>query len=183
MTDVEERFLRDFMRELYNQFPDLRPFLIKQSTRTAFSKSLIKHIFTDRFPIEVAARRVRMDGLDVYLKPLEDEDSTPKSSSRAGDMRVTEYNQRGKLLLAYFSDSFEKSGLTDEEASRVAGVPQNSCWWKRSGELRELGLITPMTNDNGDLIRRKGTSGVSRMVCVITDEGRSVAMSLEDSGE
>lgn len=58
------------------------------------------------------------------------------------------------------------NGLTDEEAAEKAGLLRAG-YWKRCGELREDGFISP----NGQT--RVGEAGVSRMVSVITDAGLS----------
>lgn len=56
---------------------------------------------------------------------------------------------------------------TDEEAAEVARL-LHSCYWKRSSELREMGLIEPTG------ATRKGRAGTGRIVCQITDRGKWV---------
>ena len=56
---------------------------------------------------------------------------------------------------------------TDDEAAAAAGL-LNSCYWKRSSELRYLGFIEP----TGQI--RTGRAGVGRIVCQITHEGTRV---------
>lgn len=64
-------------------------------------------------------------------------------------------SQKAKLLAAFKA---APDGLTDEEAAEVAGLLR-SCFWKRCGELREDGVITPTG------AYRMGEAGVQRMVC------------------
>lgn len=66
-------------------------------------------------------------------------------------------------LLEVFAQA--PNGLTDEEAAERAGLLRAG-YWKRCGELREDGFITPTG------ATRLGEAGVSRMVSVITDAGR-----------
>lgn len=56
---------------------------------------------------------------------------------------------------------------TDEEAADRSELLR-SCYWKRAGELRALGLIEA----TGET--RKGSAGTARIVCRITDEGKRV---------
>lgn len=74
--------------------------------------------------------------------------------------------QRDHLLLAYHWCG--DLGFTDEQAAHRAGL-LSGCWWKRCGELRDLGLIKQL---KGEPVR-KGTSGVGRIICEITPEGRA----------
>lgn len=61
------------------------------------------------------------------------------------------------LLHAYWGAG--PAGLTDEQAADRAGVPVRSCWWKRCGELRALGVIV----ETGET--RAGGAGRQRIVC------------------
>lgn len=63
-------------------------------------------------------------------------------------------------------------GWDDWEAFEASDC-QSRCHWKRSSDLRYLGLI----EDTG--VRRKGTSGASRMVCSITYSGEIRLRDLE----
>lgn len=68
------------------------------------------------------------------------------------------------LLLAAYKDAYP-AGLTDEEAAIAAGLPMRSCWWRRCSELREDGIVAPLTQA-GELVTREGTAGAKQMVCV-----------------
>ena len=72
--------------------------------------------------------------------------------------------QKMKLLRAYAYAG--ERGFTDEQAAHYAGL-LGSCFWKRAGELRADGYIA---QPEGDPVRR-GTAGVSRIICVITQDG------------
>lgn len=61
------------------------------------------------------------------------------------------------LLSAYRAAG--AAGLTDEEAARASGVDLLSCWTKRCGELRTMGLIAP----TGET--RISARGRARIVC------------------
>lgn len=73
-------------------------------------------------------------------------------------------NQRQRLLLVFYRAG--DMGLTDEEAAALAGL-DGSCYWKRCGELRTVGLIA-FTGQ-----KRVGRAGVSRNISVITEEGET----------
>lgn len=90
---------------------------------------------------------------------------------------VTPDSQRGRLLLAYLVAG--EAGLTDEEARVSAGIAERSNWWKRCGELRAAGLIEVMQDQFENAVTRVGSSGTSRIVCMITPEGRAVASNFE----
>lgn len=72
--------------------------------------------------------------------------------------------QRDQLLLSYHWCG--DLGFTDEQAAHRAGL-LGTTFWKRCGECRQLGYIAPL---KGNPVR-KGTSGVSRMICQITQDG------------
>lgn len=86
----------------------------------------------------------------------------------AHDVLFRAGTQKTKLLAAY-AIYFE---MTDEEAATQADLLR-STYWKRCGELRDLGLI----EDTGKT--RAGHAGVQRMVCRITDKGHIVLANLE----
>jgi hypothetical protein len=69
------------------------------------------------------------------------------------------------MLLRAYSDAGNR-GFTDEQAAYRSGL-LGSCFWKRCGELRDLGYIK---QPEGEPVR-KGTSGVSRIISVITQDG------------
>lgn len=88
------------------------------------------------------------------------------SIAGATDIAMRAYSQQFKLLREFCLAGID--GLTDEEAAYMATLPRTSCWWKRCGELRQMGLIeaTPA--------RRKGEAGVERIVSVVTGKGMVV---------
>ncbi len=90
------------------------------------------------------------------------------SIAGAADVAKRAGGQKAKLLSAY---SNAPQGLNDEEAAERAGVPMRSCWWKRCGELRVLGLITELKDANGETVTRLSSANVPRIVCVITPLG------------
>lgn len=73
-------------------------------------------------------------------------------------------SQKLRMLAAY--DFAGERGFTDEQAAHYAGL-LGSCFWKRAGELRGMGYIA---QPDGEPVR-KGTAGVSRIICVITQDG------------
>jgi hypothetical protein len=63
--------------------------------------------------------------------------------------------------------------MTDEEAGKMAGLYEvHSCYWKRCGELRQLGLI----EDTGTV--RKSSCGCDVIVSRITKPGRKFLFEL-----
>jgi hypothetical protein len=76
-----------------------------------------------------------------------------------------------KLLKVY--RKFPSSGLTDAEAAKKAGLFETPgvCWWKRSGELREAGLIEYVSGPSGQRITRMGDFGVPVGISVVTPKG------------
>lgn len=88
--------------------------------------------------------------------------SDPQTSKDAAKLRTG--SQKYLLLVEYAA----AEDLTDEEAAIRAGLADKvgCCWWHRSSDLREDGLIEA----TGAV--RVGRTGEERMVCAITDEGR-----------
>lgn len=72
-------------------------------------------------------------------------------------------SQKAKLVEAY--RSVWPRSLTDEEAAMMAGLDQ-TCYWKRCGELREDQVII---NTNKT---RKGSAGVDRILCRFNEESQ-----------
>lgn len=67
-------------------------------------------------------------------------------------------------------------GLTDEQAATMADL-EESCYWKRCGELRADGLIE-FTGET-----RKGRAGVERNISTITIPGRVWIDALRQRGD
>lgn len=95
-------------------------------------------------------------------------------TSVAGAVAVKERapSQKIQLLRAY--DYAGERGFTDEQAAYYAGLLK-SCYWRRCTDLRSLGYIE---QPEGSPVR-KGTSGVSRIICTITTEGVAYLASLK----
>lgn len=109
------------------------------------------------FPFELAS----------FVRPTDPETSRAAAKSRRNKIRWG--SQRYLLLNAYV-----KGNLTDEEAGKASGLyAQRACYWKRCGELRDLGLIC----DSG--MTRTSDSGNEVMVCSITYCGLSVLEAVE----
>lgn len=78
-------------------------------------------------------------------------------------------NQKMRLLIQYRTAGDD--GLTDEQAAQAAGLyGGTTCWWHRCSDLRADYLIEQHAVPQ----ERKGSAGVERMVCVISDAGRAV---------
>lgn len=94
--------------------------------------------------------------------------STDPDTSRQGAASVAYRagSQKHRLLDAYYS----LPDATDEEAAKAAGLNLRSCFWKRSSELREDGLIEPVLV-GGEPLTRRGDAGVERIVCRISRAG------------
>lgn len=61
-------------------------------------------------------------------------------------------------------------GLTDDEAGELAGLDRDT-WGKRGADLRRLGLIEWMREDDGTIMRRRRPNGRSSGVSIITSDG------------
>lgn len=88
-------------------------------------------------------------------------DDWETSVEGARNVALREGTQKRLLLEVYAHGAT----LTDEEAAERAEL-LHTCYWKRCGELRELGYI----EHNGTT--RMGGAGVHRIVCQITPEGQ-----------
>jgi hypothetical protein len=109
------------------------------------------------FPFELAS----------FVRPTDPATSHAAAASRKN--RIRWGSQRHLLLNEYV-----KGNLTDEEAGKASGLyEQRACFWKRCGELRDLGLIC----DSG--MTRTSDSGNEVMVCSITYRGLSVLEAVE----
>lgn len=92
------------------------------------------------------------------------------SKQAAADVSFRAGTQKAKLLLAFVS----ATPLTDEQAAIEAGLSLRSCFWKRCGELRELGLI----EFTGDTV--VGSAGSSVGTSRITAKGKAAAERFTD---
>jgi hypothetical protein len=112
-------------------------------------------------------RQVAQEGKSLSRR---DDPGTSAAGAESVSLRAT--GQKAMLLIEYY-----KAGepLTDEEAAREAGLLDRPgcCWWHRSTDLRKDGLI----RDAGTT-KKSFRTGEERMVCEITDAGRSIAQEL-----
>jgi hypothetical protein len=91
--------------------------------------------------------------------------STSAAGARAVTFRAA--SQKAKLLAVY-----GRFAVTDEEAAARCDL-MHATYWMRCSELRTLGLI----EETGET--RKGTAGTERMVCRITERGRTVLQGIQ----
>lgn len=104
------------------------------------------------FPFELAS----------FVRPTDP--ATSKQAAESRDNRLRWGSQRHKLLVEFYVAG--AAGLTDEEAGKASGLYQSrACFWKRCGELRDLGFIA----DTG--VTRKSSCNHDVGVCVITQSG------------
>jgi hypothetical protein len=101
-----------------------------------------------------------VEALAMPVEALHRNPDRATSVEGAHNVQMRSGTQKVKLLAAY-AIYFE---LTDDEAAAYADLLQ-STYWRRCGELRDLGLI----EDTGKT--RPGRAGVSRMICRITNAG------------
>jgi hypothetical protein len=178
------------MRHLTENFPELQRGLKAQPGRSRILHDVIaagigSAVGRSQPSLEQSVATVMAAGYHVTSQPV---NVTPMRKRTPGTQvaptaenaltSVTADSQRGRLLLAYLEVS--DLGLTDDQAARMAGIGEKSCWWKRCGELRRAGLIEPMVAGDDDTpVMREGESGMLRTVSVITPEGRAVAYGFE----
>jgi hypothetical protein len=113
--------------------------------------------------------------LDIFNEPTNRtrKNDYDTSNQGAADVSFRAKSQKCKLLFAFAKEACRKNkGLTDEEASNAAGLPERCCFWKRCGELRDLGLIE-FTSE-----MRMGGLGSQCGVSKITLEGMRLAVEL-----
>ena len=95
---------------------------------------------------------------------------TSKEAAASRDNRLRWGSQRHRLLCALA----DHGDMTDEEAGKATGLyASRACYWKRCGELRDLGLI-----------RDTGMTRISDcqhwvIVSTITEQGRAALAELE----
>lgn len=114
----------------------------------------------DDFPFELAS----------FVRPTDPETSKAAAESRKNKIR---WGSQRHLLL----EQYKACDLTDEEAGKASGLyDQRACYWKRCGELRDLGLICYA----GENMTRESSSGNQVMVSTITAWGLAVLEGLEE---
>lgn len=99
----------------------------------------------------------------------------PETSKQAG--ALNRENDRRQALLIHAT---HPDGLTDFELAALMGRQQTSAG-KRRGELRDLGLIHPLTIA-GEKITRPAPSGAPARVWTITYDGMQEANRLKANG-
>lgn len=96
----------------------------------------------------------------------------PATSHNAARLLSTGRSQCLAILRAHATVGAQWDGLTDYEAATAADLTgPGTCWWHRCSDLRRLGLIRWMYNDDGTPITRPGVTGRPSGVSIITDEG------------
>ena len=93
------------------------------------------------------------------------------SAAGAKDVKLRAGSQKARLLAAY---SNVWGGLTADEAAGLADIPKGAAYWMRCHELRDMGLIEPVLNSDGQTVTRPGNAGSQQMVCAITEKGKEV---------
>lgn len=95
--------------------------------------------------------------------------NTDPATSHHGAVDVADRapTQKERLLSVYAS---HPSGLTADEAGRLAGLLHTG-YWKRCSDLARDGLIEPLLVD-GHPMHRRGIAGSDQQVRVITRLGR-----------
>lgn len=99
---------------------------------------------------------------------------TSKDAGRAN--KESRAAQRHRLLkAAYYGDHLTGPdlGFNADEACRAAGYDPfgPTCYWHRCGDLRVIGAIAVVKDDDGNDVTRMGERGCKQMVCKITDLG------------
>lgn len=89
---------------------------------------------------------------------------TSKESAKEVQVRAGSY--RAQILAVYITA--QGIALTDVQASRLAKMPDRSCWWKRCSELRQGGYI----EDTGEVFHDPETDK-DVMLCRATEKGFS----------
>lgn len=72
--------------------------------------------------------------------------------------------------------TYPRWGLTDEEAADFCDLDTGmSCWWHRASDLRSMGYIEWLYDNDGILVKRLGKAGRYRGVSRITASGMARA--------
>lgn len=108
-----------------------------------------------------------MDGINNIPRARH---SDPETSRLAAGRLLSAKSQARLLLDAHLE---APGGLTDAEAARRAGLNRDGiCWWHRCSDLRALGLIEWLRDDNGKVRKMRGLHNRDVGVSVITGKGR-----------
>lgn len=85
------------------------------------------------------------------------------SIAGANDVAYRAGSQKARLLDVF--RNHYPGALTDEEAAKRAGL-EDTCYWKRCGELREDGHIGQIFDRHGTPETRTGSAGVARILSI-----------------
>lgn len=109
-------------------------------------------MMSNDFPFELAS----------FVRPTDP--ATSRMAAESPKNRLRWGSQR--FMLLYVFRLAGTHGLTDEEAGKATGLyASRACYWKRCGELRDLGWIA----DTGRT--RKSDCGHEVIVCAVTQSG------------
>jgi hypothetical protein len=126
------------------------------------------------FPFELAAFVRKTFQFDMASHVRASDPPTSREAAASRDNRMRWGSQRHVLLCAYAAHG----SMTDEQAAKEAGLlPGRACFWKRCGELRDLGLIA----ETGET--RISDSGNDVLVSGITAQGRVMLDEMEEDRE
>lgn len=92
---------------------------------------------------------------------------TDPATSHEAAFKIRPGSARARLLMAHAIAQGIREGLTDEEACMAAGLSLRSEYATRCSELMRAGYLRDTE------ATRTGASGMSRVVRVITDQGRA----------
>jgi hypothetical protein len=106
----------------------------------------------------------------------------PETSKRAAKINQRKRRTYKDRLLLVFDDALpvHHSGRLIEialnafEASAIAKLPPESCWWKRVSDLKESGCICAIG------LRADPRTGSNREAYIITDKGRELAAQIKN---
>lgn len=101
----------------------------------------------------------------------------PETSHKAGRrVALRAGSQRAKLLAAYDTMPFP---LIDEEAAHLAGITNpKACYWKRCGELRQMGYLE-WAKINGVIYEKKSSADEWCGASQLTEAGRQMLRELK----
>lgn len=107
------------------------------------------------------------EGREYDFGPKARADDPPTAKEAARTVLKTKAGSQRQRLWEVFRYWAPDTGLTDEQAAKIANIPLTSEYATRCSELRNAGLIEP-TGES-----RAGSSGMQREVSRITDLGTS----------
>jgi hypothetical protein len=169
------------LRDIHSDIPEARGTVLGPVNRVRLTDILMEVMGAGEIArkptIEEATATLMEAGFHVTAKPVPTLPARRELGTRTAPHpdrvlgSVNPDSLSGRLLAAYFR---HPSGLSDEQAAKVAGVLRNG-YWKRCSELRSAGLIQPLEDEHGDYIEARSDSGILSVVCAITPEGSAIA--------